>query len=322
MEEFNNYCAKYFPKCSIFKRIELALDCLKEYIVYGTRLNNYFLYDFYAKTKSERRAFFTLGEGWEYRRSINGKEPHQKLQDKRTFNETFSDSICRDWICMEGATKDEFDKFCSIHTSFIEKPVDLGRGEGIKKVIVSDENKEAMYQMYAGKPIILEEVVVACDILNDLYPKSLNTIRVSTMLDKTKSKVTIIAATLKVGVGESVVDNFAMGSLAAAIDVDKGVVLRKAIDKKGNKYEFHPETGKLIFGITIPGWQKIIDMCTEAALSYPDAPYIGWDVAVSQTKDGQNYIPQLIEGNDSQCFLILQAPLGAGLKEKIMNAAC
>ena len=321
MKEFNKYCDNYFPKCSKFKRLKLACDCLWEYFVYGTRLNNYFLYDFHKKTKGERRTFFTLGEGWTYRRRLNGKTPHQKLKNKRMFNEAFSDFVQRDWIYMAEATKEEFDNFCSRHTSYMEKPIDLMGGEGITKRIVSDEDNAQMYQMYAGKPILLEEVVVACDIINDLHPESLNTIRVSTMLDKSKSKVTILSATLRVGMGGNVVDNFTIGALLVAIDVDSGIVSHKALDKMGNRYEFHPETGKLIFGIAIPGWQKVIDMCTKAALSYPDAPFIGWDVAVSQTKDGQDYTVQLIEGNDSQCFLGIQAPCGVGAKEKIMRAA-
>jgi len=175
--------------------------------------------------------------------------------------------------------------------------------------------------MYAGQPIILEEVVVACDIINDLHPKSLNTIRVSTMLNKSKSKVTIIAATLRIGTGGKVIDDFGVGSLAAAIDITTGIVSHKAVDKMGNRYEFHPETGKLILGIAIPEWSKVIDMCTKAALSYPDAPFVGWDVAVSLTKDGQDHIVQIIEGNDVQCFLLIQAPSCVGLKEKIMKAA-
>jgi len=174
--------------------------------------------------------------------------------------------------------------------------------------------------MYTGKPILLEEVVVACDIISDLHPESLNTIRISTMLDKSKTKVTIIAATLRIGAGGKVVDNFDAGSLAAAIDVESGVVSHKAMDKKGNRYESHPDTGKPIFGIKIPGWQQIIDTCTKAALHYPHAPFIGWDVAISQAEDGQDYTVQIIEGNDSQCFLLIQAPLGAGLKEKIIKA--
>jgi len=169
---------------------------------------------------------------------------------------------------MADATKEDFDKFCSIHTSYIEKPFDLNGGEGIKKVVVSDENKETMYQMYAGQSILLEEVVVACDIINDLHPESLNTIRISTMLDKSKSKVTIIAATLRIGMSGKVVDNFAAGSLAATIDIDKGLCYTKRL-----------------------------------------------------TKDGQDYIVQIIEGNGNQCVLIIQTPLGAGLKEKIMSAA-
>ena len=321
MKEFNTYCDKYFSKCSKFKKVQLAFDCLKEYIFHGTRLTNYFLYDFFAKTKSERRAFFTLGEGWTYRRRVNGKKPHQKLKDKKMFNETFSDFIQRDWIYMADATKEEFDKFCSTHTSYIEKPVNMMNGDGVQKRTVPAEKNAEMYQMYAGKPILLEEIVVACDSITNLHPKSLNTIRVSTMLDKTKSKVTIIAATLRIGTGDKVIDDFAAESLAAAIDVDKGIITQRAIDKKGNRYESHPDTGTLILGLAIPGWQKVIDMCTKAALSYPDAPFVGWDVAVSQTKDGQDYIVQIIEGNDGQCFLLIQAPLGVGLKEKIMNAA-
>ncbi|MCL2373037.1 MAG: hypothetical protein FWC78_06510 [Defluviitaleaceae bacterium] len=321
MKEFKKYCNKHFPGLSRFKKFKLACDCLKEYFVYGTRVNNYFLYEFYNKTKSERRAFFTLGEGWNYRRKVNGKEVHQKLKNKRMFNETFSAFIQRDWLYMAEATQEQFDKFCASHTTYIEKPVNMMNGDGIKIRDASDDNNVGNYQMYAGKPILLEEVVVACDVINDLHPTSLNTIRVSTMLDKSRTKVTIIAATLRIGTGGKIIDDFGAESLAAAIDVGTGVISHMAVDKMGNRYKSHPDTGQLILGIAIPGWQKVIDLCTKAALSYPDAPFIGWDVAVSPTKDGQDHIIQIIEGNDGQCFLLIQAPGCVGLKEKIMRAA-
>jgi len=316
--EFNYYCGLFFPQCSFSKKMHLACGAIKEYFVNGAWVNNYFQYGFYGKNPEERANFMTWRKAVKFIKKMNGTEAHPVLREKQLFNEAFSKFVKRDWIFMKNASEADFIKFCTKHKTFIEKPNDEQLGAGIfKRLINENTDLTKMYHEYYGKSIVLEENVLNCDTLSELHPDSLNTLRVSTLLNKSKTKATLVAATLKMGAGGNAVDNAGAGGLSAAINLDTGIVSHKAINYKGKRYEFHPDTNKAITGLAIPAWQMVVDMCKEAALVYKDAPFIGWDVAISYNNDTEEYIVQIIEGNENQAFPLIQMSSGEGLVKKI-----
>ncbi|MCL1871136.1 MAG: hypothetical protein FWF90_12080 [Promicromonosporaceae bacterium] len=79
-----------------------------------------------------------------------------------------------------------------------------------------------------------------------------------------------------------------------------GVVSGVGADKRGARYERHPQTGAHIRGAIIPFWREALSMCEEAASVVPQVRYVAWDVAI--TPSG----PVFIEGNSFPSHAIPQ----------------
>ena len=100
----------------------------------------------------------------------------------------------------------------------------------------------------------------------------------------------------KMGRGQSIVDNGCAGGIFAVIDVNSGMTM-KAADERRNTYTNHPDTGLRILDFKIPEWSVLCDMAIELAKKCPDCHIMGWDMAY--TEKGWvvvecNYGPNLI----------------------------
>jgi hypothetical protein len=136
-------------------------------------------------------------------------------------------------------------------------------------------------------------------------PGATPTIRMLTLV--VGDAVVVHAATIKVPVGDSGVDNLAKGNLVAEVDLRTGIT-GPATDSSGqSQHHVHPHSGHPIAGITIPHWQRYLDMATTgAAVLLPDRA-IGWDVAVAE------HGPVVLEANAKWCEKLVQLPSGRGV---------
>ncbi len=100
-----------------------------------------------------------------------------------------------------------------------------------------------------------------------------------------------------------VVDNFHAGGIAAAVNLETGV-LGPATDVGVNRqtrwWTSHPTTGETIVGRQIPMWRQIIELAGLAHRAFADQIVVGWDIAVLEGG------PQLIEGNKGPDLDIIQ----------------
>lgn len=115
-----------------------------------------------------------------------------------------------------------------------------------------------IYDMYI-KDFIIQEKVKQSDILKQIYPNSLNTIRITTY--RNKNQVAVLSAVLRVGNDGNVVDNASKGGLVIGINQQTGVLKDTAVHKY--KYikikDYHPYTKSKFSGIEIPNFQKLIE---------------------------------------------------------------
>lgn len=314
MREFDQFFNFYFPKKGKAKKEKLIFDFANEYLVHGTWLDNYFVYEFFRKSNAERRAYMTWKELSEFTIEVNGYYSHAPLRDKSLFNKTFAQFVKRDWLYMENASEEDFIAFCSKHKTYIEKPLLECCGKGICKKEVGDVPLSDLYQKYKGAQLLLEETVLPCGEIKELYPDSLGIIRVTTLLNKSKTDVTLLPAALRLGLsGDVVVD---ASTISANVDLKSGVVTRVATNYKGETFENHPVTNKRIVGVKLPAWDEVVELCRSAAMSYKDAALIGWDVAISCSENGE-YVVQIIEGNENPCIRLIQIACGYGLAKEI-----
>lgn len=162
----------------------------------------------------------------------------------------------------------------------------------------------------SDRGFLLEEYARNHRVLHEMYPGSLNTLRIITI--RTLDGVWRIAKTyLKVGAGGSQVDNSSHGGLVVGLDQD-GTIVRPGFPRTGEIEEKHPDTGVQMQGVAVPLFDEALQLALRASREFGFMGTIGWDVAV--TDDG----PLLIEANAYWQFDRGQRFLGAFLTPEIV----
>lgn len=241
---------------------------------------DYYEYKFYELNSKERATYITRGENNKIVSALNNKEYWHIFQNKITFNQRFAEFIHRDWLDLTKCSFKEFEDFVSKSDKFVAKPVDGICGIGIEIISITPETDlNALYNRLKKDNLnLIDSFVLQHEELARIYPKSLNTVRIVTILKN--GRVTPVFAALRMGNGK-VVDNLSNGGIAATIDIETGIIDNKAFDSKGNVYDCHPMTHEPIEGFKIPHFDKALETVKKAALVVPQVGYVGWDVAIS-----------------------------------------
>lgn len=267
--------------------ISLLCDYISSYILHGCSINQYSSGKFYLYRGGVRRRIVTFKRSIKIWELFNEKRSIHYFENKTDFNKTFADYVVRDWI-PSCESVENVRAFVERHESFILKPIDSLQGQGVR--LVTSENLDVpSFLNEVGKNMLLEEVIEQHPEMG-FGNKSVNTIRVFTILDK-NGDVRVLKAVCRAGKGDCVIDNFCAGGCLYPIDIETGIIEEKGVDMYGNKYLYHPGTDICMLGYKIPNWEKVIETVTEAAKVVPQCRYIGWDVAI--LNDGV----ELIEGN-------------------------
>lgn len=141
--------------------------------------------------------------------------------------------------------------------------------------------------------------------LADFRPGATPTVRALTLL--VDGGVVVHAASLKLPVGDSGVDNLAQGNLVATVDLATGTV-GAATDGLGNiRLDRHPGSDATIRGLQLPWWTELRAVARRAAPLLAPRRAIGWDIALAESG------PVVIEANSSWCEKLVQLPAGRGL---------
>ena len=272
-------------------------------------------YNLYKKPKAEREEFLSYADYHALALKLRMKYPEYDnmvlLKDKEKFLRfaTSLGLVHRKWLYAPDATFEEFANLIAT-TDCVIKPHDASWGTGIYMIDKQEgpQVKELFDQCVRNLSVV-EERIKGYHLTQAFHPSSLNTVRVTTMTFN--GKVVLFAAMLRVGRGGTVVDNTHAGGLYAQIDPETGIVESDGIDTEGKHYVNHPDTNLPIKGFQIPFWDKIAELCTNAALQTKNL-FIGWDTAI--TEDGEI---EVIEANSRPDFDGLQTPLHKGLKHKL-----
>lgn len=283
-------CKKY--KITVFR---LCLDALKDFIIYGVTPNEYVGFGFYAKSKFEKRTFYTARHTNKYEKKLNDSSFSNIFWDKKQFNITFSDFINRDWIYVPDSTLEQFEEFIKNHKKIIVKPMGGSSGSGIH--IYNGESYDELKSTYS----MLEEFVTQSSKISTLNPSSVNTVRIYTIIDSNNTPH-ILRASMRVGGAGSAVDNYHSGGVAYPIDVESGIIFSPGTDINGCLHILHPATNQKVVGFEIPNWQDLKQFCFKACKVIPRARLVAWDIAVLENGF------EMIEGNYEGDPGVMQAP--------------
>ena len=193
-------------------------------------------------------------------------------------------------------TFEEFQSLFRGVSRILVKPTSQYGGKGIYALDIDSSNLESTFHQLhdSDQKIVVEEFVQQKGLLHDIYPTSLNTLRVCTT--RITQQPEVCYAFFRTGCGGSIVDNVSSGGLKFTINIATGQI-GVGHGTVTNRYQKHPDTGVQITGQYIPDWQKIKEFVCEAhRLAPDDLRMIGWDVCWNEGE------LSLIEGNDGPGF--------------------
>ena len=192
-------------------------------------------------------------------------------------------------------------------TDLILKPISGDGGMGL--ILISKKND---HYMLNNKIVTWNEIVEKVGSLNDyliqerisqqgfsneIYPPTVNTIRIATMIDPFTQKPFIPYSFHRFGLPVSgIADNVNQGGLFSLINVADGklsMLVDYSVSGTKENFENHPVTLKKVVNEQIPHWKKLTERIIEMAGRMPYLKYVGWDIVLS---DNEFYI---LEGNVS-----------------------
>ena len=278
-------------------RLFLFIDMIVCGFKYKAGYLDYELFEMYDLNAKQRATILTRGKNDDFVKKYNVRTYRDLFNNKWIFNNKFKKFTKRDFMLLDENNEKEFNEFCKGKEYIIAKPIDGTHGDGIMKI---KPDKGTYKKLIKGESRLIEDYIIQDKGMDKLNPSSINTLRIVTLYDQGVSS--IVCTYLRVG-NHKIVDNFNNGGMVVPINTDTGIIEYKAIDKAGNIYEKHPETGTKFIGFKIPQFEEAKKMCMEASKVIPEVGYVGWDVGIS------NKGPCLIEGNDYPGHDIYNLPI-------------
>lgn len=138
---------------------------------------------------------------------------------------------------------------------------------------------------------VIQNCLLQNNSINQIYPQSINTIRVTTV--KNKGNIIVTDAVFRFGARGNNVDNWAQGGVF--VPINKNGTLDKYgffKPKYGTKTDVHPDTGFVFENYEIPFYSEAINEVVKFH-KFLDIHSIGWDIAICENG------PVIIEGNDN-----------------------
>lgn len=127
-----------------------------------------------------------------------------------------------------------------------------------------------------------------------LHPPSVNTLRVTTVLEEGNARV--FRTILRMGRDGASYDGHGAGGIGVSADVESGRLNQLGLARAGSNpgwYDHHPDTGIRFDGLVIPFFEEAKTISCQFHEALPFFHTIGWDVAITQVG------PLIIEGNEN-----------------------
>lgn len=188
-------------------------------------------------------------------------------------------------------------------------------GKNVYKLECSNDNylindqiisKEELNNFISGlNNYMVCEYLEQAEYSSKIYPGTVNTIRILTMIDPETNEVIMPIAVHRFGSEKTKpADNVWKGGMTALVDIETGILQKAALHSENNKEirweTLHPDTKVKIEGTVIPNWNEVKNKMVKIAKSVGYMKYVGWDVVVT------NSGIKIIEGNHCSDVNILQ----------------
>lgn len=282
------------------------LHCFRKF---GAGYYDYMIYHFYEKTDAQLETYMTRLKNKRFNSYLNDVSYTYLFDNKHDFYNTFKDLLGRDYVDAINGSETEIAAIFDRHESVICKLPSESCSIGMQIYYRKDfDDPMDFAKLVKEKGYgVVEEVVVNHPDTAAVYPNSLNTIRIITIIDD-QGNIHVPLAAQKFGNGGNFTD---IGDLSdvngmyTPVNIETGVIempLHDGYTIYDILYTEHPATGYKFEGFKIPYFQECKALAAEAAKRVPQVRYVGWDVAV--TPNG----PVMIEGNIFPGYEFWQLP--------------
>lgn len=289
------------------------------YFIKGFSSEKYRLYNF-----EENSPYDFLSDFQRRKAAIVNEKYSIILSDKLLFERLTNEYTAKvfGWIrdgkvylSGELVSQDYFLKFIKDNNNLIIKMNNGSGGKGVYKIHFSNntirlndtEITEKYFDIFVESlnDYLICEYLIQEEYSNRIYPGTVNTIRVITMVDPITNEVFIPIAVHRFGSEKTKpADNVWKGGMTALVDLETGILQKSAYHYNNNKkiewMELHPDTNERIEGTVIPEWETVKDEVIKFAEKNKFLKYVGWDVVI--VKNGI----KIIEGNHCSDVNILQ----------------
>lgn len=309
----------YFPEEKRKSNFRIFMDQAIQVLKYGYANDYYFPYGFDVKSKKQIDEYLHYAP-FRARRDARNVKVHSStavLRDKLLFGMFTSyygvSSIENLAIITNGRLFNlETKKYQPIKEFFTNldkkdlflKPIDGQCGEGIYHMIIQkgfitlnsvEMSMGDIENLLSHSSYLIQPTITQNDKMKSLHPQSLNTIRLVTIRNEKTGQLEIFPSILRIGTGNSFVDNTSQGGLAVGINLATGSLKEFGFYKPefGTKVSVHPDSYIQFSDFKIPYFEK----CKQQALFLHsrlcDIHSIGWDIAIGEKG------PIFVEGNDN-----------------------
>lgn len=311
------YYPEYKGKRKSSKRV--FIEQVGQILRFGKVNKFYFLYGFDVKSKAEMEAYVHYTP-FQLRRGDLNLSLYQDysciLRDKLVFS-IFAEGIgvqaaktlfySAGGMLYDYKTKTETRTIAAAvmenHRLFC-KPLDGEEGKGIFIVeekdgsLLCDGNpvsEDGLLLRLTSSRYLVQTFISQHKLMGQLHPQSINTIRLVTARGLKDGKIHILPSILRIGTGESVVDNTSQGGVAVGIDIETGYLKKYGFYKPqyGLKTDIHPDSKIRFEEFQIPYFDEVKRKAVYFHSMLPQVHSVGWDIAVGE--DG----PIFVEGNDN-----------------------
>lgn len=287
------HSAEFVHKITGENTDKLFLEVLWNWARYGCSDEDFLTFEFYRKNSREKKRWLTSKKNNRYLyKTVYDDRARAIFDQKDLFDKEFAALMKHEVLICKEHNEEEIIAFIQMHGEVIAKPAGGACGIGISKIGSSNkkEIKRLLSDIKKGDDIIIEQLVHQHPELARIYPHSVNTIRVITMLDQ-KGEVHIITTVIKFGAGDNCVSNTMGGGYCCHIDPESGIIDSMGKDIHGDSHFKHAYTGVPFPGFQIPNWEGVLPYAKKLAKVVPSGRYIGWDIVILE--DGYD----VFEGN-------------------------
>lgn len=335
----------YFPQYERKNKLVRYYDCYKWLIKYKRHNPSYNLYGLDVKdfrscddyvdikyVKKDRLKMHHEDDPLAQHRKENMTIRYSLLADNKHVFYSYMENICPEYVPKT---------YFVFQGENVLSPLSLGKEKGTKDAILALEDGKYICKATMGafgasitivekkceeiilnggkltyeewvndttaEPYLLQEYIKQHEEISKINPTTVNTLRI--ISTRWNDKTNILAAMIRAGVDNQIVDNASGGGTFIGIDVDQGTLMEYGYYYEKEREKKHPDTGVVYKDLKIPYWEESIELIKTLHPIIFGFATIGWDIAI--TEDG----PKIVEINWNYSIKGIQIACG-GLKKR------